>query len=50
MENNTTSLLTIFDTFVRPYVRESQLRISAPTNSDQVKKKIHLSNLTDSIS
>lgn len=47
MENNTptiTPLLTIFDSFVRPYVRESQLRIPISTNSDQVKKKNSLSN------
>ncbi len=35
---NTTPLLTIFDSFVRPFVRESQLRIPVPTHIDQVKK------------
>lgn len=42
MDNNTqnaTTLLTIFDSFVRPFVRESQIRIQIPTNNDQVKKK-----------
>jgi len=35
---NTTPLLTIFDSFVRPFVRESQVRIPVPTSTDQVKK------------
>jgi hypothetical protein len=35
---NTTPLLTIYDSFVRPYVRESQLRTPLSTNIDQVKK------------
>ena len=35
---NPTPLLTIFDSFVRPYVRECQIRVSLPTNSDQVKQ------------
>jgi hypothetical protein len=35
---NTTPLLTIFESFVRPFVRESYLRIPVSTHSDQVKK------------
>ena len=38
---NTTPLLTIFDSFVRPFVRESQLRVPILTNNDQVKNKHH---------
>lgn len=38
--HNTTPLLTIFDSFVRPYVRESQVRIPFSTNNDQVKREI----------
>lgn len=36
---NTTPLLTIFDSFVRPYARESQLRIPILPTNDQVMKK-----------
>jgi hypothetical protein len=45
MENNmqnATPLLTIFDSFVRPFVRESQIRIPVPTNNDQVKKNKYI--------
>ena len=38
--SNTTPLLTIFDSFVRPFTRESHLRTSALTNTDQVNKII----------
>ncbi len=41
---NTTPLLTIFDSFVRPFVRESQLRVPIPTNIDQVKKNYDKNN------
>ncbi len=34
----TTPLLTIYDSFVRPFVRESQLKNPILTNTDQVKE------------
>ncbi len=44
---NTTPLLTIFDSFVRPFVRESQLRTPVSTNTDQVNKNMIIKIFVD---
>ncbi|CAF3523770.1 unnamed protein product [Rotaria sordida] len=35
---NSTPLLTIYDSFVRPFVRETQLRVPISTNTDQKRR------------